>query len=34
MKGHIKRGRVEGTWYLRVEISREADGRRRQRRET
>ncbi len=34
MKGYICRGRVEGTWYLRVEIDRGADGKRRQRRET
>jgi len=34
MKGHIVRGRIEGTWYLRVELARGADGRRRQPRET
>ncbi len=33
MKGHLKRGRVEGTWYLRVELARGANGARRQRRE-
>lgn len=31
MKGHIKRGRVEGTWYLRVELPREGTKRRRER---
>ena len=34
MKGHLTRGRVEGTWYLRVELPRDADGARRQQRET
>ncbi len=34
MKGYIHRGRIEGTWYLRVELSRSASGKRRQRRET
>ena len=34
MKGHITRGRVDGTWYLRVELPRDANGQRRQRRET
>ena len=33
-KGQITKGRVEGSWYLRVEIPRAANGRRRQRRET
>ena len=31
MKGYIKRGRVDGTWYLRVELPRETAKRRRQR---
>ena len=31
MKGYIKRGRVDGTWYLRVELPRENAKRRRQR---
>jgi integrase len=34
MKGYITRGRVDGTWYLRVELPRDANGQRRQRRET
>ena len=34
MKGYITRGRVNGTWYLRVELPRSADGKRQQRRET
>ncbi len=34
MKGHISRGRVDGTWYLRVELERDGNGTRRQRRET
>lgn len=34
MKDHIIRGRVDGTWYLRVELPRDAGGQRRQRRET
>ncbi|MHB8147681.1 MAG: tyrosine-type recombinase/integrase [Vulcanimicrobiaceae bacterium] len=34
MRGHITRGRSDGTWYIRVELSRAADGQRRQRRET
>lgn len=34
MKGYITRGRVEGTWYLRAELPRSADGKRQQRRET
>jgi len=34
MKGHIIRGRVDGTWYLRVELDRAPSGSRRQRRET
>ena len=34
MKGYITRGRLKGTWYLRVELTRSADGKRRQRRET
>jgi integrase len=33
MKGHIRRGRVDGTWYLRVELARPTGGSRRQRRE-
>jgi len=32
--GHIKPGRVPGTWYLRVEAPRRADGKRDQPRET
>ncbi len=34
MKGYITRGRIEGSWYVRVELPRSADGKRRQRRET
>ena len=34
MKGYITRGRVEGTWYLRVDKSRDSNGKRRQQRET
>jgi len=34
MRGHVTRGRVEGTWYLRVELTRTAQGKRRQSRET
>jgi integrase len=34
MKGYITRGRVGGTWYLRVELPCDANGKRRQRRET
>ncbi len=34
MRGYITRGRVDGTWYLRVELSRDAAGKRRQQRET
>ena len=34
MRGHITRGRNDGVWYIRVELSRGADGKRRQRRET
>lgn len=34
MRGSISRGRSGGTWYLRVELPRGANGRRRQRRET
>lgn len=34
MKGHIRPGRVVGTWYLRVELDRAPSGQRRQRRET
>jgi integrase len=34
MRGYITRGRVEGTWYLRVELSRDPSGKRRQQRET
>jgi integrase len=34
MKGHIRRRQVEGTWYLRVELAKDAKGKRRQRRET
>lgn len=33
MKGYIFRGRVDGTWYLRAEFPRSADGKRQQRRE-
>lgn len=33
MKGYIARGRAPGSWYLRVELPRSADGKRRQRRE-
>jgi integrase len=34
MKGHITRGRVDGAWYLRVEMPRRQNGKRLQRRET
>ena len=34
MKGSIKRGRVTGTFYLRVELDRGANGERRRMRET
>lgn len=34
MRGYITRGRVDGSWYLRVELPRDASGKRRQRRET
>jgi integrase len=34
MKGHITRGRAAGTWYLRVELQHDGNGKRRQRRET
>ena len=34
MRGHITRGRVAGTWYLRVELQHGDNGKRRQRRET
>jgi len=34
MKGYITRGRVDGTWYLRAELPRLANGKRQQRRET
>jgi integrase len=34
MKGYITRGRVDGTWYLRAELPRDTNGKRRQRRET
>jgi integrase len=34
MKGHLTRGRVEGTWYLRFDLGRTPDGKRCQRRET
>ena len=34
MKGHIRRGRIEGTWYLRVELDRSDNGKRRQKRVT
>ena len=34
MKGYITRGRSGGTWYLRVELTRSDNGKRRQRRET
>ncbi len=33
MRGYITRGRVDGSWYLRVELARRPDGRRHQRRE-
>lgn len=31
MKGHLRPGRTTGTWYVRVELGRDADGKRRQR---
>jgi integrase len=34
MRGHITRGSATGKWYLRVELARDGNGRRRQRRET
>ncbi len=34
MRGHIARGRADGTWYIRVDLARGTDGKRRQRRET
>ena len=34
MKGHMRRGRVDRTWYLRVELAKDSKGKRRQRRET
>lgn len=34
MRGHVTRGRSDGTWYIRVELPRDANGKRRQRRET
>jgi hypothetical protein len=34
MKGYITRGRSAGTWYLRAELPRSDNGKRRQRRET
>ena len=34
MRGHIRRGRSVGTWYLRVELQHGDNGKRRQRRET
>src|SRR5271170_6124363 len=34
MRGHLKRGSAAGTWYLRVELPHDRDGKRRQRRET
>jgi integrase len=34
MRGHITRGRAAGTWYLRVELQHDGNGKRRQRRET
>ncbi|MHB8441097.1 MAG: tyrosine-type recombinase/integrase [Candidatus Tyrphobacter sp.] len=34
MKGYITRGRVDGTWYLRAELPRDTNGKRRQHRET
>lgn len=34
MRGHITRGRSAGTWYLRVELQHDGNGKRRQRRET
>jgi hypothetical protein len=33
MRGHIRRGRIDGTWYLRVELPRDMNGKRQQRRE-
>ncbi len=33
MKGHVAHGHAPGSWYLRVELPRSADGKRRQRRE-
>jgi|HubBroStandDraft_6_1064221.scaffolds.fasta_scaffold00002_22 integrase len=33
MKGHLRHGRSRGQWYLRVELSRDASGKRRQHRE-
>ncbi len=33
MRGYIARGRVAGTWYLRVEKARDVNGKRRQQRE-
>ena len=34
MQGHLKRGRIDGSWYLRIELPRGSNGRRQQRRET
>ncbi len=34
MRGHLTRGGAIGTWYLRVELTRDGNGQRRQRRET
>lgn len=34
MRGYISRGRVDGSWYLRAELPKDASGKRRQRRET
>jgi len=34
MRGHLTRGSATGTWYLRIELARDGNGRRRQRRET
>jgi integrase len=34
MRGYVTRGRSGGTWYLRVDLPRGGDGKRRQRRET
>lgn len=33
MRGQIRAGKIAGTWYLRVELSRDANGKRQRRRE-